>query len=70
MMGIGWLATANKTGLPDDVPHMIAVTDATRFREGKHALIDLGCYPGAFDRHLKRSGSRFWLVICASASMR
>jgi hypothetical protein len=49
MMGIGWLATANKTGLPDDVPHMIAVTDATGFREDKYALIDLGRYPGAFD---------------------
>ncbi len=45
MMRIGWPATANKTGLFDHVPDMIAVTNTTRFGEGKHALFDL-CYPG------------------------
>ena len=49
MMSIGWPATTNNTGLLNNVPHMIAVTDTTRFGEGKNALIDI-CYPaGVFD---------------------
>jgi hypothetical protein len=41
MMRIRRPATANKTGLFDHVPDMIAITTA-RFREGEDALVDLG----------------------------
>ena len=40
-------ATANKTGLFDHVPDMVAVTNAARFRESEDALVDLR-YPGLF----------------------
>jgi hypothetical protein len=45
MMRIRRPATTNKAGLFDHVPDMVAVTNATRFREGEDALVDLR-YPG------------------------
>ena len=41
MMRIRRTPTANQAGLLDDVPDMIAVTNATRFGEFKDALVDL-----------------------------
>jgi hypothetical protein len=60
MMRVGWSATANKTGLPDDVPDVIAISDTTRFGERKDALTDL-CYRGVFGRRLNSGDCGFWL---------
>src|SRR5215472_1056288 len=43
MMRIRRTPTANQAGLFDDMPDMVAVTNATRFGEFKEALIDLWC---------------------------
>jgi hypothetical protein len=42
-MRIRWMPTANQAGLFDDMPDMVAVTNATRFGEFKDALVDLWC---------------------------
>jgi len=39
MMRIRWAPTANQAGLFDDMPDMVAVTNATRFGEFKDALL-------------------------------
>ena len=41
MMGIRRPPTANKTGLFDHVPDMVAITNTARFREDEDALVDL-----------------------------
>ncbi len=41
MVWIGGPATANQARLLHHMPNMIAVTNATRFGEDKHTLIDL-----------------------------
>ena len=43
MMRIRRTPTANQAGLFDDMPDMVAVTNATRFGEFKDALVDLWC---------------------------
>ena len=43
MMRIRRSPTANQAGLFDDMPDMVAVTNATRFGEFKDALVDLWC---------------------------
>jgi hypothetical protein len=54
MMRIRWPATANKTGLLDHVPDMIAVTNASRFGEDKHTLVYLSCRAGLLGQALLR----------------
>jgi hypothetical protein len=41
MVRIRWSPTANQAGLFDDVSHVVAITNATRFRERQHGLVDL-----------------------------
>jgi hypothetical protein len=40
MMRIGWSATANKAGLLDDAPEVVAITDTTGSGEGEDVLVD------------------------------
>jgi hypothetical protein len=43
VVGIGRPPTANQTGLFDDMPNMIAVTNAARFGKDQDTLVDLRC---------------------------
>src|SRR5262245_2475477 len=41
VMRIRWASTANQAGLFDNMPDVLPITNAARFREGEDTLIDV-----------------------------